>query len=338
MCDEREAFAASHLRHLFPDEEPTGEEPAFNVVFYPMSPSCGQSGPRYACVSPSGELVRLWATRQEAVEACEKDMEAAARNARMLGVDPGRSFASRWATAEVVAVDADTVSVIDGVVRGLVFNRSATQFARRVTVSAPLTAGGGSWVWPLTVQPHEYAPFEIAGWSGSADPAVAAAGLSVAASLSPYIDISRSMVLNTAGNFHDQLMWAKPAFVVPTSHPSLADVVLNQTVDDLRAYATYTELIGGKRVVSDVVELAPKAWVTPPGATDESQIAVRTLPIPPEAGITSRPYDFTIWIDIAHEFPDEIWVGGANPPPAGPPVLVPADPPPRTPVVPVPGD
>ena len=76
-------------------------------------------------------------------------------------------FAPWDAPVDEVRVVPESVLARDGVLRGLVRNWSRRLWAYGVTV----TAGGREFVWPLSVQPGEVAPFEITGWDGPADPA-----------------------------------------------------------------------------------------------------------------------------------------------------------------------
>ena len=101
-----------------------------------------------------------------------------------------------------VIIEDDTVTVIDGVIRGLVHNLSGNKFARDVTVTAVLNDGSeesASWHWPLTVQPGERAPFEIVGWTGVIHPE--AFDLWVSASFSEQVDISRAFRIEGSANF-----------------------------------------------------------------------------------------------------------------------------------------
>lgn len=77
----------------------------------------------------------------------------------------GIMFAPQDAPIDNVKLLTDTVAVRDGVLRGLVRNWSRHLWAYDLTVSAD----GGSFRWPLSVQPGEVAPFEIPGWTGPAD-------------------------------------------------------------------------------------------------------------------------------------------------------------------------
>ena len=327
--------------------------------------SCEAGGRRYMCYSALGYFHPVTATRDEADALCKSDAEAMFRSIDYaLGLfAPGQIVSLEWpaGVGDDVVVLRDTVSVVGGTVRGLVHNRSKTLFARQVAVAAPAEAGGGVWRWPLTVQPGERAPFEIDGWAGSADPAAVALGVS--AELTPYIDISRSFIggvrhieSGDAGTYRymadlfpgleqQDPTGASPEFETfilsmgvkaPDSHPSLAEAVMGQTVLDLRAYAAFLD-DNGK--VVDVIRTFPHHLFT---GYDQSvhqgrdYVVIDRLPMDPPTG-TPKDSGFDIWFILEHD-DFYLWVGGANPPPAGPPVLEPADPPPRTPAVPLPGD
>lgn len=92
-----------------------------------------------------------------------------------------------------VAVDLETVTFKDDVVRGLAQNLSDRMFARDVEVwiaSGMDCERDARWTWPLTVQPGERFPFQIESCTDTVIPDVVEFG--VAASLSERLDISRS--------------------------------------------------------------------------------------------------------------------------------------------------
>lgn len=74
----------------------------------------------------------------------------------------------------------------DGVLRGMVRNWSRTLWAYGAVVSAD----GREWVWPLSIQPGETAPFEFGGWDGPADAALI--DFAVNAEMSNDADLSRA--------------------------------------------------------------------------------------------------------------------------------------------------
>ncbi|WP_419551636.1 hypothetical protein [Candidatus Poriferisodalis sp.] len=95
-------------------------------------------------------------------------------------------FAPWDAPLDEVRVLVETIAVRDGVLRGLMRNWSRHLWAYGLTVSA----GGREFVWPLSVQPGEIAPFEIHGWDGPTDPDLIE--LSVLAEMSWHADLSRA--------------------------------------------------------------------------------------------------------------------------------------------------
>jgi hypothetical protein len=94
--------------------------------------------------------------------------------------------------ADKLVVLPKTVTVIDGVLRGLAQNHSERLWARDVTVTATDPKGGaGESRFPLAVQPGETIPFEIENWTGSQDPTEIS--IVASADLSPRIDLGRSL-------------------------------------------------------------------------------------------------------------------------------------------------
>ena len=107
-------------------------------------------------------------------------------------IDYPHSIESR---VDSVVVLQATVSVTDGVLRGLAQNHSQQLWARNVAVMATDPAGAvGEWRFPLTVQPGEPLPFEIEGWAGTQIPADI--NFSISADLSPTIDLTRALELH----------------------------------------------------------------------------------------------------------------------------------------------
>ena len=160
------------------------------------------------------------------------------------------------ATDRVVVSDM-ALNVEDGALRGLLHNQSKTLFARNVSVSAASADTGGkpvtgTWQWPLTMQPGEFAPFEITGWDGSSDPENIR--FAVSYRLSEYLDLTRSFQLDghtrtwtpqdippaLLGELYPEdlvdgkvpLDYSREAFFpswhfrAPDSHPSLRDLII----------------------------------------------------------------------------------------------------------------
>ena len=173
--------------------------------------------------------------------------------------------------SDEVEVLVGTVKVKDGALRGLVQNKSATNWARGVTVSAQ----GKTWNYPLSVQPGEVAPFELDRWTGlENDPQKIS--FTVTATLSDTIDITRALVPTvpnrnigyydasehtswkqafhgdtrpTGGIYIYEQVWEIRA---PKSHPHLAAQVTGQTIKHLRLFTAFVDAEGK---VNDVLDL-----------------------------------------------------------------------------------
>ena len=221
----------------------------------------------------------------------------------------------RESRADRVAVIEESVTLRGGVVRGLVHNLSDSLWARDVSVAI----GGGLWGYPLSVQPGETAPFEVVGWNGAQAPTVA--DISVSASLSAEVDISRALRVDGTpgywarsprGKVHPFPYWVMPgpfgeieaafgtrlAFREPTSHPHLAERVMSQQIDYLRAFVAFKGYDGG---ILEVRELTPYAahLCEHNGQEAFSDAPVRRVrPGDPEATVAFAldvPGDFILW-------------------------------------------
>ena len=154
------------------------------------------------------------------------------------GIEPGLR------ADEVVVVD-DTVTVIDGVVRGLVQNRSWRLWARDAVVSVVDPSGVVlEWPFVLTIQPGEDMPFEIEGWTGTNDPSDI--DFIVTADLSPTIDLSRSLQFETMG----QIMRGSLRINEETGLISLGDI---SPSDEFKSYYP-EEIFKGQIYPEDVYE------------------------------------------------------------------------------------
>ena len=152
-----------------------------------------------------------------------------------------------------LVVLAESVSVIDGVLRGLAQNHSETLWARNAAVAATDSYGArGLWRFPLSVQPGEAMPFEIEHWEGTESPAEIS--FEVTADLSPTIDLTRSLEVRvrriyvldeeferfpeywTAGGAPGRYFGVTEMSLhrrTPTSHPKLAEAAGGQTVENV---------------------------------------------------------------------------------------------------------
>ena len=220
-----------------------------------------------------------------------------------------------------------SVSVIDGVVRGLAQNHSEQLWARNLAVTAIDPDGGeGMGRFPLVVQPGEAAPFEIEGWTGSDDPAEIS--FDVSADLSPRIDLSRSLKLNShrwhlteeeyldlfpaelaAGEIPDGAFDFLEVVIerkAPISHPRLAEAAWEQTIENLAVYAATFDV--ETATVLDVFELAPMVQVRSSRLLFE-WVEVDSIPAErPDGRLTEAA---TVgWIPKNYNGP-LIWAGGA---------------------------
>lgn len=228
---------------------------------------------------------------------------------RWFGGGPfGIVFATNDAPVDEVQVLVDSVAVRGGVLRGLVRNWSRHLWAYGVTV----TAGDGEFRWPLSMQPGEVAPFEIAGWEGPED-----AGLiqvRVDTDMSWHADPSRAWEVEPrfgrtevvvsdltrrplSGSVRDRYAHVAADIAAdsislgsvpldarleaPTSHPSLRGFYENVAIGDLRGYGAIFDADG--RVV-DVVPVPAVVWTewdeTRSEFTDYGEVS--SLPYPPE--------------------------------------------------------
>ena len=99
---------------------------------------------------------------------------------------------------DIVVVKAESVAVDGGTIRGLLHNPSESLFARDVAINAVSTdnsVASESWKWPLTIQPGEYAPFEIENWAGPSE--LDEIEFNISAHFSDKVDISRSFLIRS---------------------------------------------------------------------------------------------------------------------------------------------
>lgn len=213
-------------------------------------------------------------------------------------------FAPWDAPVDEVRVLADSVAVTGGVLRGLVRNWSRHRWAYGVTV----TAGGGEFSWPLSIQPGEVAPFEIAGWDGPDSPGHIDIGIE--ADMSWHTDPSRAwgdsmvsaphlMVRDVAprpmsGSVRDRYahvtadvpagsvsfgtLELEPDLVVPESHLSLRSFREDIVVGDLRGYGALLDADGRVIDVSPAPTIAWTEWGDARSESDYEEIT--SLPHP----------------------------------------------------------
>ncbi|WP_419554779.1 hypothetical protein [Candidatus Poriferisodalis sp.] len=364
-CQFEDAFVGLHRRH--PDSrdgEPTRSQ-RDEVDFYRYRLGCpgwtaynqplwGQVVHRWFTFDTFGSESPSFASHDEAVEWYEQGSAVRHKlHADTLPPFSGplgfrstqfSSFAStdeyviRYAPVDApvdeVGVVPGSVSVVDGVLRGLVRNWSRTLWAYGVNVRAD----GRSWLWPLSVQPGEVAPFEFEDWDGPGDPA--GIGFEVAAEFSNDADLSRSFEFlqqfeSTYGPREEFSGWlpaeiegelaldAATALTVAldpmsrefeVSHPSLGGRWAPGVVESLRGFVAHVDPDGR------LVELSALTPFHSPGhsyrgRTDNGPLVVMRSYPPLEAKLGDPPpyvnFAFALWPDTDWMF----WIGGVHPPP-----------------------
>lgn len=307
---------------------------------------CGSDGtprdgmPRYAQIGWGG-LGPARLSPEEAIEAGEPGWcffgcgHNLGGGGQELGYEAPHDVFAVEVPVDEVALLWDSVAVRDGELLGLVQNRSAALFAREVTV----TWGEHDWVFPLTMQPGEVAPFVLGAGTVSVLPE--RSEVEVSAALSPQPDLSRSFsgpqftfqplhssVWETSalsrhladGGFssntppmdlppgHD--VWLREwridvDLVEPKSHPGVA-ALEDLVIEDMRAYLTFLD---ERRRVFAVHRLTPDSpW------TDLTEPL--RLPVIDSDG--NRRYDFYLdfyWLgDTEYDTRSTVMhVGGAGP-------------------------
>lgn len=243
---------------------------------------------RYVFITEDGPL-QARASVQAALQGFEEYLEFyggvrpwAPRDARLGSNSSDPYFTvGRESRADELVVLPHTVTVINGVVRGLAQNLSWRLWARNAAVSVLDPSGIElEWQFLLTIQPGEVMAFETEGWTGTQDPSEIA--FEVTADLSPTIDLSRSLRLGVNKGWHseesllefyprnfvdeipDGEFWLNDVRISrqePEGHPRLAEAFLEHTAENLTVYAA--RYLAGVGVV-DVVELTPRVDAAPP--------------------------------------------------------------------------
>lgn len=209
----REDAAVSLLRRRVDPGEPLDPATLTSIRNLQHGLGCGHAprvegiGGRYFYMSHLGpspyfdnrEHAQAWGMRHRNLIAGTLPEGAWPVGLLLDGTALGVEYSYNGAEVDKVSVVPQSVTVRDGVMRGLVRNWSRSLWAFGTTV----TAEGFTWHWPLSVQPGEIAPFEIRGLDGAVDPAEIE--ISVAARFSPKADLSRSFVLTTLHARHESL-------------------------------------------------------------------------------------------------------------------------------------
>ncbi|WP_420639662.1 hypothetical protein [Candidatus Poriferisocius sp.] len=146
---------------------------------YRYRPSCGNIGPLY-----HDNTVDSWQHYNQNYGFPQYPMGYVKGSGRPLDTSDGRRD-------EVLQVVEGSITIREGVIRGLVLNVSKDQYARDVRVLASTSdTPQVAWWWPLTVQPGEHVPFEIEDWKGTND--LSQIDFDVDSTLSQDVDISRA--------------------------------------------------------------------------------------------------------------------------------------------------
>ena len=343
MCDDSVAFLLANGRNLAPGETPTAEE--LEQVWMERGASgvdCeSEGGRRFVYVSTGWWTTRAHksvadAARSIAERRIAEGLKSSVRG-KLLGTFGMFNREFPLEERDEVVVLVDTVSVSDGVIRGLVHNLSEVFYARDVIVEVD----GLSWWWPLTLQPGERAPFEITGWDHNTNPIEA--GLTVTANMSTTVDLSRSFDMGEnrwKPERDDRKVWMGGWLVTPTTPTGLDEQIQQLHINDLRSYFAVIDNATG--TVIDVVQ-APaeyELWhALEPSATyerwyEDSSIAtlvyveINTFPV--KASDLPENHRFTpLYVnqegrDFVHSFLNvenyknydlQYWLGGTNPPP-----------------------
>ena len=218
-CRVEDAFLGSHLRVPISDRELAEYEKDWFRAGAPSDcrgaalaasrPLLDAGSARYFAFDDDGRRSENLASPQEALEwyrlhswsaaeSRENTLPTGAAPAGMIGRfgsrgddlttgQPWIDYSDADERVDEVRLLAGTVAVgADGALRGLVRNWSRTLWAYGTVVSA----GGREWAWPLSIQPGEFAPFEIEDWDGPTDPGLI--DFSVAAEMSNEADLSRA--------------------------------------------------------------------------------------------------------------------------------------------------
>lgn len=342
LCDELDALAAVTGRLLGPGDEITDvDRIQIQMVLSADEVDCTTpGGNRYVYVDELGRTpARPTAAEakalHDATQVGYEDIIKVNPPGLLLGYYGAFKREFPLIEQDEIVVLQDSVTIRDGVVRGLVHNLSETQYAREVTVTArnPQTSNGdsglvGTWRWPLTLQPGERAPFEISDWTGTADPS--AVSIQVTATTSTQPDYKRAfgigyMEFNPADDLQYRLVVPSYArgdepipdrifdfvevhglLMLPDSHPEAAEEMHSIVIEDPRVF--FALLDNDKKVV-DVAERVPYA------SFDTGDMRIDQLPAWYDDPLDGDriPVVFMNASIITNSSHWQVWMGGANP-------------------------
>lgn len=282
LCDDAQAFE-SMTGQVFRQGDLFPQNSYAQLEFDRLRMGCGaeqvdaaRAKPRWALrTNDRGGAIRFL-TQEEALKYRDEQLVAHRQRFRNTidaypyGINPNGTtslshieFADAEAPIDEVRIVPGTVTERQGTLRGLMRNWSRRLWAYGATVHV----GSVSWTWPLSMQPGELAPFEIA--VGGSYPDVADVPILVTAELVAEADLSRNWgISGTNGSLHGNAHSADLQGVVPESvlgtlpqqghhllvpsfagwggaqsHRSIpgSDTGYVPGIDDLRAYAAFIE-------------------------------------------------------------------------------------------------
>lgn len=226
------------------------------------------------------------------------------------------------APIDEVRVLAESLSIRDGALRGLVRNWSRNLWAYRVTV----TAGDRVWEWPLSMQPGEASPFEFEDWTGAEEPL--AVEYTVTGQMSPDVDRSRLFHIGeypdlTRDRFPDHL----PQEIIDSLPPG------TEALTHFYAYYVYAgshpSLLKDGEWTHEPPQFEPSVWSALFDERGHVRDVYRDVPTNPHGYHPDGTIDLTPyvveWVEpdpsgfVGFEIVDSglyIWVGGANTAPA----------------------
>ena len=300
----------------FPDlsqGEPTDQERAelewlMAVRTRCADPETGQSHPagppeyRWGLVGSDGRVSgshtmekaqEEWAERQvQKLARYEDTVPEGARPSGFRGFEI--EYSSVSAPVDEVQVLAHTLAVRDGMLRGLVRNRSRTLWAYGTVVEAE----GRRWRWPLSIQPGEVAPFELEGWDGGADPG--RVEFEVTAEMSNDMDLSRYATFYDLLQYLDEGLEYWEAGIPGEDYDAVIPPQVSERLDPRSAEILDVAFSDGALRLLDNYGGSGRAW---PGPAPPGTPAFVVLP---QQGI-SHPGSGGYW-QLDPAYPRQVWV------------------------------